>query len=157
MTEQDTRISTERQRVPLHGREVAFRELPGTGTPLLLVHGIGSSADTWGDIPERLSALGHHVVAVDLCGHGESSKGPGDYSLGSLASTLRDLLDDRGLDRVHLVGHSLGGGDDRIAFLVPEVERQREARRGFVDGRHDHLRVHRSRLVASRPGIPERA
>lgn len=121
MTEQDTRISTERQRVPLHGREVAFRELPGTGTPLLLVHGIGSSADTWGDIPERLSALGHHVVAADLCGHGESSKGPGDYSLGSLASTLRDLLDDRGLDRVHLVGHSLGGGVSmQFAYQFPE-------------------------------------
>ena len=33
------------------------------------------------------------MLAVDLPGHGESSKGPGDYSLGSLASTLRDLLD----------------------------------------------------------------
>ncbi len=75
-----------------------------------MVHGIGSNADTWADIPERLSATGLRVVAVDLPGHGESSKGPGDYSLGSLASTLRDLLDHLGIDSVHLVGHSLGGG-----------------------------------------------
>ena len=99
-----------RERVFLHGREVAYRDLPGVGGPIVLVHGIGSSADTWGDIPERLSAKGNRVVALDLPGHGESSKDRGDYSLGSLACTLRDLIDHLGIERMHLVGHSLGGG-----------------------------------------------
>ena len=110
MSESDTRTTAARQFVALNGRVLAYRELPGTGTPVLLIHGIGSSGDTWGDIPERLSAQGVAVVAVDLPGHGESSRGPGDYSLGSTASTLRDLLDHLGIERVHLVGHSLGGG-----------------------------------------------
>ncbi len=113
----------------LHGRDVAYVDLPGEGTPVLLVHGIGSSADTWGDVPHRLSAQGIRTVALDLPGHGESSKGRGDYSLGSLASTIRDLLDELAMDRVHLVGHSLGGGvsmqfayqfPDRMASLVLE-------------------------------------
>lgn len=110
MSAPDVSLPMARSRIHLHGREVAYVDLPGDGIPVLLVHGIGSSADTWGDVPSRLSAHGIRVVALDLPGHGESSKGPGDYSLGSLASTLRDLLDELSLDRVHLVGHSLGGG-----------------------------------------------
>ena len=104
------------QLIHLHGRDVWTRILPGVDTqpgsrtPVLLVHGIGSSLDTWGDVPDRLSAQGVPVIAVDLPGHGRSSKAPGDYSLGSLASTLRDLLDHLGHEQVHLVGHSLGGG-----------------------------------------------
>jgi pimeloyl-ACP methyl ester carboxylesterase len=120
MGERDTLTPQPRDHVFLHGRDVAYRDLPGTGVPVLLVHGIGSSMDTWADIPDRLSAQGIRVVAVDLPGHGESSKGKGDYSLGSLASTLRDLLDRLGIDRVHLVGHSLGGGVSmQFAYQFP--------------------------------------
>jgi pimeloyl-ACP methyl ester carboxylesterase len=121
MSESDTRTAAARQFVALNSRVLAYRELPGTGTPVLLIHGIGSSGDTWGDIPERLSARGVSVVSVDLPGHGESSRGPGDYSLGSTASTLRDLLDHLGIERVHLVGHSLGGGVSmQFAYQFPE-------------------------------------
>ena len=121
MTDPDTRTPGARQRARLHGRELAYRELPGIGTPVLLIHGMGSSSETWVDIPERLSAAGVHVVAIDLPGHGESSKGPGDYSLGAMACTIRDLLDHLGMERVHLVGHSLGGGIAmQFAYQFPE-------------------------------------
>lgn len=118
-----------REHVTLHGRDLAYLDLPGTGTPILLVHGIGSNLDTWGDVPERLAASGARVIAVDLPGHGDSSKEPGDYSLGALASTLRDLLAHLEVERVHLVGHSLGGGvslqfqyqwPDRVEAMVLE-------------------------------------
>lgn len=104
-----------REQVTLHGREIAFRHVAPSGPkthplPVLLIHGIGSSLDTWADAPERLAAEGFRAIAVDLPGHGESSRARGDYSLGSLASTLRDLLDELGIPKVHLVGHSLGGG-----------------------------------------------
>ena len=102
----------------LHGRDVAYVDLPGEGTPVLLVHGIGSSADTWGDVPHRLSAQGIRTVALDLPGHGESSKGRGDYSLGSLASTIRDLLDELGLAALERGRPGAGLLDD------PPVERQ---------------------------------
>jgi len=129
MSEHDTRSPGMRRHVALHGRDLAYRDLPGIGDAVLLIHGIGSSSQTWLDIPERLAAHGLRVVAVDLPGHGESSCDRGDYSLGSLASSLRDLLDHLGIDRVHLVGHSLGGGvsmqfnyqfPDRVASMVLE-------------------------------------
>lgn len=110
-----------RTTVELYGHEIAYLALPGEGVPLLLVHGVGSSIDTWGDIPERLAAAGRAVVAVDLLGHGESGHGNGDYSLGANASALRDLLDHLGYERAHLVGHSLGGGVSlQFSYQFPE-------------------------------------
>ena len=111
----------EREIVHLHGRTLAYREHRGTGIPILLVHGIGSSADTWQPVFDLLVEHGAAVIAVDLPGHGESSKERGDYSLGAMASTLRDLLDLLGYERVHLVGHSLGGGISlQFAYQFPE-------------------------------------
>lgn len=111
----------EREIVHLHGRTLAYRENRATGTPILLVHGIGSSADTWQPVFDLLAEQGATVIAVDLPGHGESSKEPGDYSLGAMASTLRDLLDLLGHERIHLVGHSLGGGISlQFAYQFPE-------------------------------------
>ena len=111
-----------RRTAVLPGHTLAYVELPGTGVPLVLLHGVGSSIDTWGDIPQRLAEAGRTVLAVDLLGHGESDHGNGDFSLGAHASAVRDLLDH--LDHrgpVHLVGHSLGGGVAlQFAYQYPE-------------------------------------
>ncbi len=111
-----------RRTAVLPGHTLAYVEARGTGLPLVMLHGVGSSIDTWGDIPQRLAAAGRTVVAVDLLGHGGSDHGNGDFSLGAHASAVRDLLDHldhRG--RVHLVGHSLGGGVAlQFAYQFPE-------------------------------------
>src|SRR5438270_95436 len=68
-----------------------------------------------------LLACRGRVIAPDLPGHGASGKAPGDYSLGSLASALRDLLVKLGHERATLVGHSLGGGVAmQFAYMFPE-------------------------------------
>jgi pimeloyl-ACP methyl ester carboxylesterase len=109
-----------RSRAVLHGRALTYLDFPGPGTPVLLVHGVGSSADTWGEVPGLIGGS-RRVIAVDLPGHGQSETGNGDYSLGSMASILRDLLDDLGIARVHLVGHSLGGGISmQFAYQFPD-------------------------------------
>lgn len=76
---------------------------------LLLIHGITSSSATWVPV---MPALAEHayVIAPDLLGHGDSDKPKADYSLGALASGLRDLLELLGHSRATVVGHSLGGG-----------------------------------------------
>jgi len=98
----------ELQYLDLHGDRVAYRER-GQGPALLLIHGMAASSHTWRAVLPQLSTR-HRVIAPDLLGHGQSAKPRGDYSLGAIAVWLRDLLDELGVSRVTLVGHSLGGG-----------------------------------------------
>jgi len=96
--------------VTLHGHRVVYRTAGDPGLPVvLLVHGITSSSATWDPIIPTLAERAH-VIAPDLLGHGDSDKPRTDYSLGALASVLRDLLEHLGHERVTVVGHSLGGG-----------------------------------------------
>lgn len=96
------------QTVSVHGRAISYLEA-GEGPLLLLVHGMAGTARNWDAVIEPL-ALRNTVIAPDFPGHGDSEPGGGDYSLGSLASGLRDLMLALGHERATLVGHSLGGG-----------------------------------------------
>jgi pimeloyl-ACP methyl ester carboxylesterase len=104
----------------IHGRAVSYRE-SGSGPVLLLVHGMAGSAEHWEPVREML-AREHTVIAVDLPGHGLSEPGGGDYSLGSLAAGLRDLLNSLAHERATLDGHSLGGGIAmQFTYQFPEM------------------------------------
>jgi pimeloyl-ACP methyl ester carboxylesterase len=110
----------EQRTVSLHGRALSYAHA-GSGPVLLLIHGMAGSYESWQEVIEPL-ALAHTVIAPDLPGHGLSAPGGGDYSLGSLAAALRDLLMALGHDRATLVGHSLGGGIAmQFAYQFPEA------------------------------------
>ena len=99
-----------REEVTLHGQRTSYLVAGDPSLPvLLLVHGITSSSATWEPVIPALAEHAH-VIAPDLLGHGGSDKPQADYSLGALASGLRDLLEWLGHDRATVVGHSLGGG-----------------------------------------------
>jgi pimeloyl-ACP methyl ester carboxylesterase len=103
----------------IHGYRRAYRIL-GDGPPLLLVHGIGDSSATWSSVLPLLAER-HTVIAPDLLGHGASAKPRADYAIGAFACGLRDLLTTLGVDRVSVVGHSLGGGVAmQFAYQFPE-------------------------------------
>jgi pimeloyl-ACP methyl ester carboxylesterase len=96
------------EQVSIHGQRVCYRR-GGAGPVLLLLHGIGDSSRAW--IPAmRLLQRSYTVLAPDLPGHGDSSNPLGDYSLGSHASSMRDLLHLLSIERVTVVGQSFGGG-----------------------------------------------
>jgi pimeloyl-ACP methyl ester carboxylesterase len=104
----------------LHGHDLAYREA-GTGPTLLLIHGMAGNSRAWKAVMPEL-ARDHHVIAPDLPGHGESDPPTGDYSLGNLAATLRDLLGALGVERTTIVGQSLGGGVAmQLAYQHPEL------------------------------------
>jgi len=108
-----------RETVEIHGKPVSYYR-GGEGPPILLIHGITSSARTWREVMPAL-ARSHEVIAPDLLGHGHSAKPRGDYSLGGYASGLRDLLAILGFGRVTVVGHSLGGGVAmQFAYQFPD-------------------------------------
>ncbi len=113
-------LELRREETRLHGRTISYLTA-GEGPVLLLVHGIASDSDAWrASLP--LLARRARVIAPDLPGHGASGKAPGDYSLGSLASSLRDLLVKLGHERATLVGHSLGGGIAmQFVYQFPEM------------------------------------
>jgi pimeloyl-ACP methyl ester carboxylesterase len=92
----------------LHGDDVHYVKA-GSGPVLVLIHGILGSRRSWARLVSLL-VQDFTVIAPDLLGHGDSAKPRGDYSLGAHAGRLRDLLDALGVERVTLVGHSLGGG-----------------------------------------------
>ncbi len=81
----------------------------GTGSPLLFLHGVGSSAATWSTVMGLLQGR-HTVVAFDLLGHGKSPvpEDPAEYSRDKTLEDIDEILatlDEPAL----LVGHSLGG------------------------------------------------
>jgi pimeloyl-ACP methyl ester carboxylesterase len=103
----------------VHGYRRAYR-IAGEGPPLLLIHGIGDSSRTWEQIIPLL-AREHLVLAPDLLGHGASDKPRADYSVAAYANGMRDLLAVLGIEKVTLVGHSLGGGVAmQFAYQFPD-------------------------------------
>jgi pimeloyl-ACP methyl ester carboxylesterase len=107
------------QQIEIHGRTMSYRG-GGEGPVVVLIHGMAGSSQTWDAIIPHL-AQHATVVAPDMLGHGGSAKPRGDYSLGALASGVRDLLVALGHERATIVGHSLGGGVAmQFAYQFPE-------------------------------------
>jgi pimeloyl-ACP methyl ester carboxylesterase len=81
----------------------------GSGSPLVLIHGIAANWQCWQPIIPAL-ATRHDVIAIDLPGFGGSVElGIEEPSLEHFAQSILDLLDSLGIDRFHVVGNSLGG------------------------------------------------
>src|SRR3954464_5105060 len=111
--------NTDHQTIELHGHSVAYR-MAGSGPVLLLIHGMAGTNAVWEDVFPELTT-DHTVIAPDLPGHGASGPPAGDYSLGAMAATLRDLLLTLGHEGATVVGHSLGGGVAmQFSYLFPE-------------------------------------
>jgi pimeloyl-ACP methyl ester carboxylesterase len=93
----------------------------GTGRPVVLVHGFGSSTHTWQKTLDALAAR-HQVYALDLKGFGLTAKPKdGQYHMEAYTRHLLGFLDVMKLDRPVLVGHSLGGAIvTRLALLHPD-------------------------------------
>lgn len=109
----------EQREITIHGRRLTYR-LAGRGPVVLLIHGMAGSATTWKHVMPALSER-FTVLAPDLLGHGESDKAKGDYSLGAMASTVRDLIVALGYKRATVVGQSYGGGIAmQFAYQYPE-------------------------------------
>jgi len=106
-------------RMNLSGGAMAYT-MAGSGPTVLLIHGLGSTRQTWRHLLAPLART-YTVIAPDLPGHGQSDPPAGDYSLGAHACALRDLLMTLGHQRATLVGHSLGGGVAlQTAYQFPE-------------------------------------
>ena len=93
----------------------------GDSVPVLLLHGFGADLNTWMFTQPAL-ADGRQVIALDLPGHGGSGKQLDRADAESLAAIVEHALNALGIERLHLVGHSMGGGI-AISFAVREPDR----------------------------------
>lgn len=115
------------QLVEVGGRQISYLTLGDAGgDPVVLVHGFGGDKNSWLFVQQPL-AEDATVHALDLPGHGASAKDVGDGTLATLTETVVGFLDALGIERAHLVGHSLGGAvvaavarstPDRVASLT---------------------------------------
>jgi len=96
-------------------------EITGSGEPLVLLHGMGSSSNSWKIIRPTLQEK-FQVITFDLPGHGNTAFDP-DQPMDpySLALLIKDQLDELGIERAHFAGNSLGGWIAlEIAAAFPE-------------------------------------
>jgi pyruvate dehydrogenase E2 component (dihydrolipoamide acetyltransferase) len=92
------------------GRKIRYLKLGSAdGPPIAFVHGFGGDLNNWLFNQEAL-AESHTTYAIDLPGHGGSSKDVGAGDLASMTAALAAWLDALKIARAHLVGHSMGGG-----------------------------------------------
>ena len=126
MTDRKPKLRSVREITPtlqfrtIHGYRRAFR-VAGSGPAILLIHGIGDNSTTWRTVQTML-AQRYTVIAPDLLGHGQSDKPRADYSVAAYANGMRDLLSVLDIDRVTVVGHSLGGGVAmQFAYQFPQL------------------------------------
>jgi 3-oxoadipate enol-lactonase len=100
-----------------------YYEQHGQGTPLLFIHGLGSSTRDWA-AQVAYFARAYQVITFDLRGHGQSDKPPGPYSLPLFAADTAGLLRALGGEAAHVVGVSLGGGVAfQLALDAPDLAR----------------------------------
>ena len=93
--------------VAVNGINLAYTRL-GKGTPLVLVHGFPLDSSSWNEL---IPYLKDHfdLILPDLRGFGKSTTVEAPYTLSDIADDLAGLLDDLGVEKTALAGHSMGG------------------------------------------------
>lgn len=103
----------------------------GSGSPVVLVHGLGGRAEDWANLMPQLARDHHRVYALDLPGYGRSAwPRNSDYSIPELAGAVEAFMNSRHLDGADLGGWSMGGW---IAMRVALDEPQRIRRLMIFD------------------------
>ena len=121
------------EKVKGDGVQINLASWPGHAGPILCVHGITANCRCW-DVLAAALTPDFHVLAMDLRGRGQSEKPSAGYSLDYHLRDINCLLDDLQLERVVIMGHSLGAF---IGLAFAAQYPQRTDRLILVDGGGD--------------------
>ncbi len=91
----------------------------GEGTPIVFVHGIGDSLESWSEQLEHFGAEGFRAVALDLRGHGRSEAGEARIEMEGFADDVFDVMQSFSIEKAHFCGLSMG------ALVVLEAYRRK--------------------------------
>jgi pimeloyl-ACP methyl ester carboxylesterase len=123
--------------LPGDGVRLRATRWPGSGTPVLLLHGLASTRRFWNLVVPDLVAAGLSVVALDQRGHGESPVaesagfGPAQFTPEAVARDAAVALDALGISRAVVVGHSWGGA---VALTLAARHPERVLAAVAIDG-----------------------
>ncbi|MGI9451936.1 MAG: acetoin dehydrogenase dihydrolipoyllysine-residue acetyltransferase subunit [Geminicoccaceae bacterium] len=129
----------------------------GGGAPLIFIHGYGGDLNNWMFNQEALAAE-QTTYALDLPGHGGSTKAVGDGSLDEFTSAVLAFMDAKTIEKAHLVGHSMGGAtalalaadkSDRVASatLIAPAGLGSEINMDYINGFIEQKRAKKLRAV----------
>jgi len=104
-------------------------KVEGSGPRIVLIHGFGAAIDWWDKIAPGLAA-DHRVIRVDLIGHGGTEAPASAYAIERQAALVKAVLDRLGVDRVTVIGHSMGG---EVATAFTEANPERVAGLVLID------------------------
>lgn len=93
----------------------------GTGTPLILLHGNGEDSSYFVHQIEYFKDR-YRVIAIDTRGHGRTPRGEKPFTIRQFAEDLHGFMDERGIDRAHILGFS-DGGNIALIFALKYPER----------------------------------
>jgi pimeloyl-ACP methyl ester carboxylesterase len=121
------------QFVTLDGVRFHYLDWGGDGDPLLLLAGLGCTAHVFAELAPHLTDR-FRVLALTRRGHGLTDQVRSGHALADAAEDARRLLDALGIERAHMVGHSMGGGEvSALAARRPG----RVASVVYLDGAYD--------------------
>ena len=112
------------------GTRVHCREWPGSGSPVLLLHGWGCSSELMAPVAQQLAEK-HRVLAPDFPGHGESGRPPEPWGVPEYAACLWEVLDRTGFASCDVIAHSFGA---RVALWLASREAGSPFRRMVLTG-----------------------
>lgn len=93
----------------------------GQGEPLILLHGNGENCDYFKNQIDEFSRM-YYVYALDTRGHGKTLRGKAPFTIRQFAEDLSDFMDERKIDKSHLLGFS-DGGNIALVFALRHSER----------------------------------
>ena len=98
-----------------------FYTITGAGPACILLHGFLENLSIWDTLTERLK-VNHKVICIDLPGHGQSDVLDGKHGIAGIANAVLKIVKKENLDKVDLVGHSMGGYV-ALAFAKANIEK----------------------------------
>lgn len=112
------------------GTRVHYSRIGDKSETIVLIHGGGPGASAWSNFESNVPALVEHysLLLLDLPGYGKSGPAqqePGTSAFAYYAEIVRAVLDHSGIERVHMIGNSLGGG---VSFRFAEAYPSRVGR-----------------------------
>ena len=94
--------------VKVGSNKIRYLEEGGSDGHILLIHGLGASAERWSYVIPLLSKK-YHIIAPDLIGFGYSDKPSVDYTPEFFSKFIFDFLNVLGISKTSMIGSSLGG------------------------------------------------